>query len=180
MRQGAVWRETRLYFGHAWSETLTVSNFDPLKSYTVTNSQIGLEFNAEFAFERTDKGCTKVAMTLDGHTAGRMRWATSLMNWAIGWFVKPLLQAALRDVLAKDLRDMQAALEQTHGCKQLRIAGEERALQIGRESRPQLLATVGAAETSSATAVQVPAMLGKALTGKVLAQHLPRGQVSVA
>jgi len=63
--EGTRWRETRVMFKKEQTEEMSVSGFDPPKSYSVEAESHGMRYSTQFLFAPDGEG-TKVSWTFSG------------------------------------------------------------------------------------------------------------------
>ncbi len=99
---GTVFRETRVMMKRECTEEMTITEFEPNKSYTVSAHTCGNEYTTKFEFEPTGSG-TRVDVTF---TSTPQTVLAKLMS-PIGW----LMSGTMRKLFDKDLEDLKAHAE---------------------------------------------------------------------
>jgi hypothetical protein len=102
---GTKFTETRLMGGSEATEEMTVSAFDPPRSYTLQCDSHGLSFSSVLMFE-ADRDGTIVSMDMQIRPVS---FGAKLMSPLMG-----MMAGKLRKHLAQDLHDLKAAAEKTH------------------------------------------------------------------
>lgn len=95
--KGTRWTETRKMMGKLSSETMTITGFDPPKSYTAEAESCGAHYTSVFTFEPAGEG-TRVTMTFEGRPVSL--FAKLMMP------LGALMSGALKKMIAKDLDDL--------------------------------------------------------------------------
>lgn len=104
---GTRWRETRRMFGKASSEEMTVTAFEPGRSYTTEAKSCGCRYVSGFACEPTDDGATHTSVTFEAvPVTMTARVMTTLMAPLAG-----KMKRQLQTMLAADLADLRRAAE---------------------------------------------------------------------
>ncbi len=99
---GTRFRETRVVFGRPATEEMTLTGFDPPRSYTLGAESHGAHYETVFTF--TEKGCgTEIEMRF-GVTP------LSFMAKVMGLLMRPMMKKMLA-MCAKDLEDIARAAE---------------------------------------------------------------------
>lgn len=99
---GTRFRETRTVFGRSASEEMTVSAFDPPRSYTVTAESHGARYETVFTFSEKDGG-TEVEMRFGAEPL-------TLMAKVMSVLMRPMIKK-MAGMCAQDLDDIAAAAE---------------------------------------------------------------------
>lgn len=102
---GTRWRETRLMMRREATEEMTVTQADPLHSYTVEADNHGVHYVTVFAFRSLDPRRTEVTLMFSGQATAPQNIFARLMG-RLGFRV-------VRKSLEKDLHDLATAAEST-------------------------------------------------------------------
>ncbi|MFN3166531.1 MAG: SRPBCC family protein [Phycisphaeraceae bacterium] len=100
---GTRWTETRRMGGRSSSETMTITAFDPPRSYTAEARSCGAHYISTFTFEPAGAG-TAVSMSFAGRPTNLL---SKLFLIALG----ALMRNAVKRMMAKDLADLQGVCE---------------------------------------------------------------------
>jgi len=99
---GTRFSETRQIGGRVATEEMTVSAFEPPRSYTLTCDSHGMSFSSVLMFE-ADRGGTIVSMDMQMRAVS---FGAKLMSPMMG-----MMAGKMRKHLAQDLHDLKAAAE---------------------------------------------------------------------
>lgn len=99
---GTRWRETRMMFGKAATEEMTVTAFDPPRSYTAAAENRGTHYHSRYDFEPAEGG-TLVTLRFEAQPRSL---AAKLLS-----VVGILFIGQLRKMLAQDMADAAAHAE---------------------------------------------------------------------
>lgn len=99
---GTCFRETRTFFNRTATEELTVTAFEPNRSYTVECVSHGAKYASVFQFRPVEQG-TQITVTL---TSRPLTWQALLLA-PLG----ALLNATLKKSLQQDLDDLKVVAE---------------------------------------------------------------------
>jgi len=100
---GTRFRETRIMMKREATETMEVTDFRPLESYTLEAHSCGCHYTSIISVADAGKGQTKVTMSFSGVPK---TFAAKLMI-PMGW----LFRGMLKKCVLKDLADIKAYLE---------------------------------------------------------------------
>ena len=100
---GTRWRETRRIMGHEDTQEMTITAFDPPKSYEIVSKSLGSDFQTTFRFAEQPGG---TEVTLDVQIEARSLAATLMTGLA-----NPMFGAMLRSCMADDLDDLKRVAE---------------------------------------------------------------------
>jgi hypothetical protein len=106
IRLGTRFRETRVLFGREATEEMTVTAFDPPRSYTLGAESHGSRYHTELAFTPDGQG-TRVTMTFAATPLTFMSRVMSLL-------LRPMAKSMVK-MCAKDLEDLKQAIERDSG-----------------------------------------------------------------
>ena len=101
--KGTVFRETRVMFGREHTETMSITRFDPDRSYEVGCESHGCRYRSVFTFVDADDRATDVTMLFEGTPL-------TFVAKVMGFLMKPLTKRILAEC-AKDLDDLKVACE---------------------------------------------------------------------
>jgi hypothetical protein len=100
---GTRWRETRNILGVEDSAEMEVTAFIRNRTYTLTHHKAGVRIDTVFRFDPSPDGTT-VSIEFELGTHGLPPGLLAPLNWAI--------EGKVRDVLAHDLADLKASLDE--------------------------------------------------------------------
>lgn len=103
---GTRWRETRIMFGRAATEEMTVTAVDPGRSYTTEAGNRGAQYLSVLTVERVSEVASRLTMTFSAE-------ATTLPSRILTATIGKLLIGATRKALEADLADLASAAEAT-------------------------------------------------------------------
>jgi uncharacterized protein YndB with AHSA1/START domain len=103
VKLGTRWRETRWIPGGLDSAEMEVTAFERNCTYTITHEKAGARIDAVFSFQPVAKG-TRVEVEFGFASHGLPPGALAPVAWVIA--------DRVRDVIATDLEDLKASLEQ--------------------------------------------------------------------
>ena len=106
MREGTRWKETRKMMGKEATETMWITRFDPPRCYVAEAESCGTHYVSTLSFEQAGGG-TRVTMSFEGRPVTLL---AKLLSAPMGWMMK----GAVRKMIAQDLADLGAHLEQTN------------------------------------------------------------------
>ncbi len=101
--EGTRWTETRRMGGRLASETMTITGFDPPRSYTAEAKSCGAHYTTTLSFDPAGSG-TKVTMSFGGVPTNLM---ARLMMIVMG----PLMRGTITKMIAQDLDDLAQVCE---------------------------------------------------------------------
>lgn len=99
---GTRWKETRMMMGHATTEELTVTQYDPPNRFGVGGESCGTRFDSLFECQSKDNG-TEVTFTLDTKSITLFAKLMAPLGW--------LMMGSMRKCLEQDLADLKKAAE---------------------------------------------------------------------
>jgi carbon monoxide dehydrogenase subunit G len=102
VRVGTRFRETRVLFGRAATEEMTVTALEPPKRYTLAAESHGSRYHTELSFAPDGQG-TRVTMTFAATPVTFMARVMSVL-------MRPMMKSMVK-MCAKDLDDLKAAIE---------------------------------------------------------------------
>ena len=98
---GTRWRETRTMMGKSATEEMTVSAFEPGRSFMTVAESSGCRYESGFRCEPTEGG-TSVTFSFRGEAASTgakvMMTLMAPFNWLIAQQMKKMIQADLADI----------------------------------------------------------------------------------
>lgn len=104
--KGTRFRETRVMFGKESTEEMTVADFDPPRSYTLTGESCGARFVSVLSVEPADEG-SRLRMTMDWKPVTAFAKVMSvLMSW--------LMMGSCRKMVQRELADIRRSVEAEH------------------------------------------------------------------
>ena len=104
MREGTRWKETRQVMGKEATETMWITRFDPPRCYVAEAESCGTHYVSTLSFEEVG-GVTRVTMSFEGKA---VTLAGKLLSLPMGL----LMKGTVRKMIAQDLEDLGAYLEQ--------------------------------------------------------------------
>jgi uncharacterized membrane protein len=103
MQVGTKWKETRVMFGKASSETMWVSELNKEKNYVVLAESHGTKYRSEYIFRNTPNG-TSVKMTFEGIPV-------TFISKILG-VIFSFMSGSMAKMLHKDMEDLKKVCEE--------------------------------------------------------------------
>ena len=100
---GTRFRETRLMFGREATEEMTITEFDPPRSYSVEAESCGCRYLATYDF-RSDGDGTIVDLSFGGQP---LTFVAKVMGLLLGW----MMAGTMKQCVEKDMLDLKSYLE---------------------------------------------------------------------